>query len=282
MSDAQKSPTSPLVTGKIHSLFECAPREVVPGEKAKRPGQNVVIEAKDIVTTEFKNLFQEVRSGTQRLVCTIKHDGTCMRILVQNGLAKVYKRLDVRTNEKARLRSDAELLDELDEGFRWVRIDNGESPENVHALSALEFEEVNGVKLVVRIAQILAVNNQHTFVWTPVSELPVDSTYELLGPKIQGDPYGLAGKGKGHWLIRHGACRESHLEVLLREQETITLSFLKDYIVSHWYEGIVVLITTDSTISGVFKVNRGHIKVPHKSKEGTLRLSEQGELASQE
>lgn len=55
----------------------------------------------------------------------------------------------------------------------------------------------------------------------------VDGTYELIGPKIQGNPE----KSIGHWLVAHG---KQILDVGERTYENLTA-----YLISHAFEGIV-------------------------------------------
>lgn len=79
--------------------------------------------------------------------------------------------------------------------------------------------------------------------WVPVGDGPDDArhreafnrsgfprengTYELIGPKVQGNPERM----EGHWLIRHGA---THLDDAPR-----TFDALREYLAANDIEGIV-------------------------------------------
>jgi len=105
----------------------------------------------------------------------------------------------------------------------------------------------------------------------PVDEIE-SGTYELIGPKIQNNHYGLPSEPKvpvnlvrkgelrtalvePHVFVRHGA-----FPVSLPPTFDLTLDNLRDFIVTNEIEGLVFYFTWPG--GGVhFKVNRGHIGI---------------------
>jgi hypothetical protein len=104
-------------------------------------------------------------------VATRKFDGTCC--MVRDG--KLFKRFEVKVGGKAP--ANFEAANEVDENTGkqqgWVPV--GDGPEDRWHREAFA---------------------SYTETGTP----PPDGTYELVGPKIQGNPEGFG----GHSLIRHG------------------------------------------------------------------------------
>lgn len=127
-------------------------------------------------------------------VATVKHDGACC--MVRGGI--LYKRREVRPDKRDP--EGFELVQEdANTGKRvgWVRV--GDGPEDKW------FREAH--------------DNRDGFTVE-------DGTYELVGPKVQGNPEGL----KEHMLVRHGCA------VLNVPPEKLPLfNWLRD----HLCEGVV-------------------------------------------
>lgn len=105
---------------------------------------------------------------------TIKHDGTCC--MIRDG--KIYKRYELKKGKKAP--ENFEPACEFDENTGkqqgWVPV--GDGPEDAYHREGLEWlVSVDGVA--------------H------------DGTYELVGPKVQGNPECVS----RHILIRHGSVK---------------------------------------------------------------------------
>jgi hypothetical protein len=102
---------------------------------------------------------------------TIKIDGTCC--MISGG--KLYKRREVKSGQP--LPPDFTPIGEVDEvtGKRvgWVPV--GDGPEDQYHREALQFLQTGSLAL--------------------------EGTYELVGPKIQGNPYEMS----RHFLIPHGS-----------------------------------------------------------------------------
>lgn len=124
-------------------------------------------------------------------VPTRKFDGMCC--LVRDGV--LYKRREVRLGKLDP--EGFELVDEDPEtGKRvgWVKV--GDGPEDKY------FRE---------------------------PELPFDGTYELVGPKVQGNPEGV----DCHAFMRHGAC------LIESRYDAVSFDGLKTYLADNDIEGIV-------------------------------------------
>lgn len=141
-----------------------------------------------------RQVYSEIVEGSEWVIngegwATIKHDGTCC--MVRNG--KLYKRYDrklTKANSK-KLRTNPDYIPKVE--------DYKKCPENWEAAEL----EPN-------------IHTGHWPGWLPVGEGPEDQwhreafnhytpymhnkTFELVGPKIQGNPYNLA----SHCLWAHG------------------------------------------------------------------------------
>ncbi len=130
---------------------------------------------------------------------SIKHDGTCC--LVTSG--RLYKRFHCREGRA------------LPDGFLQVqRVD----------------QKDHRGKRVIKLYGWLPVSDTpgdvyHREAWENCTDLPA-GTYELIGPRIQGNPYGLA----KHILVRHGLCRIS---------APTSYNGLRAFLMKHKIEGIV-------------------------------------------
>lgn len=126
-------------------------------------------------------------------IATRKLDGTCC--MVRDG--KLFKRRELRASDKPPpLFEQADYDPETEKTVGWVPCDIG--PEDKWHLSAFEAEP----------------------------SLP-DGTYELVGPKIQGNPEGWS----SHQLIAHGSIRG--------EDVPRTFEGLRDWLADRDIEGIV-------------------------------------------
>lgn len=126
-------------------------------------------------------------------VATRKLDGTCCRI--KDG--KLYKRRELRKGETMPpLFEMADYDDETDKTVGWVPCDIG--PED----------------------------KWHMVAFAEQTAWP-DGTYELVGPKVQGNPEGWA----GHQLVLHGS--------IIEDDVPRTFAGLRDWLAAHDVEGIV-------------------------------------------
>jgi len=124
---------------------------------------------------------------------TLKIDGTCC--LIRNGV--LYKRRELRSTET--MPTDFELIEgdtETGKMVGWVPVGNG--PEDQW--------------------------HREAYAWGAFE----DGTYELVGPKIQGNPE----KALAHHLLRHG-------NIPFDEQPPRTFDALRDWCVGMDMEGIV-------------------------------------------
>lgn len=116
-------------------------------------------------------VYNEIVPGSEWVIngegkATVKYDGTCC--LIKNG--KLYKRYDAKKGKRppADFVPAQEKPDEITKHWPgWVPVGNGPGDKWHRAA----FEETLS-----------------------------DGTYELIGPKIQGNPYDI----EKHMLIRHG------------------------------------------------------------------------------
>jgi len=127
-------------------------------------------------------------------VPTQKLDGTCC--LIKDGI--FYKRREVKKDKKP---PEGFVLEETIKGksFGWIPVDPNDS-ENKWHLKALEL-------------------------WKGSLD---DNTYELVGPKIQGNPE----KYNEHVLIPHG-------DIILKDCQDLSYEGLKLYLYEKDIEGIV-------------------------------------------
>lgn len=118
-----------------------------------------------LVTAEWKAGCEWVRDGEG--YATLKHDGTCC--LVRGG--KLFKRRELKPGQAAPADFErADFDEETGKTVGWVPVVEGNSDDRYH-LEAFK----------------------------AVQDLP-DGTYELMGPKIQGNKSGLP----AHILLPHG------------------------------------------------------------------------------
>jgi len=144
-------------------------------------------------------VYNEVTPGAEWVsdgygYATLKIDGTCC--MVEGG--KLYKRYDAKNGKTPPAgfipAQDPDPVTGHWPG--WVLVDGGRN------------------------------DKYHLEAWEKCDNLQ-DGTYELIGEKVQGNPYGI----KGHELVRHGAT--------FKEEPPRDYEGLKAWFESHEIEGIV-------------------------------------------
>lgn len=149
-------------------------------------------------STNRKYVVKEVTPGCEWVlvgegVPTRKFDGSC--VLVREG--KLFKRREVKPRKTPPPDFEEINLDEVTgKRMGWVPV--GEGPED----------------------------NLHREAFAAAGSLP-DGTYELIGPKINGNPEHV----DRHMLVHHGE------EVLTNVP--LTFDELREWVLAHDYEGIV-------------------------------------------
>ncbi len=146
-----------------------------------------------------RQIYDEIVPGCEWVangegVATLKIDGTSC--LIEDG--KLFKRHEVKKGKKTpeNFRPAGEPDPETGDVVGWVPVVDGDPASKYHVEAFAEFLE-NG-------------------------------TYELIGPKIQSNPYGLT----NHILCRHGA-------VKFKADPPRTFADLEVFFASHAIEGIV-------------------------------------------
>eukprot|EP01127_Copromyxa_protea_P003745 TRINITY_DN1352_c0_g1_i5.p2 TRINITY_DN1352_c0_g1~~TRINITY_DN1352_c0_g1_i5.p2 ORF type:complete len:304 (-),score=16.77 TRINITY_DN1352_c0_g1_i5:1080-1991(-) len=291
------------VETKIHPGFVCEHRPLKEGETPKRRGQATVYEATGAVTPELAELLD-----TPHLI-TIKHDGQCSKLVHTDTGIRVYRRLDVRKDKRPPDNSvpagnflflNPQFLCSLplflifhvisfcltfpglnsqgEVEFYWVDITNDNSADNQYYHSALIRHE-NQIKSIAMI--VPTASGGFEIVETPVSDIET-GTYELIGPKVQGNPYRLPAtkvpvpilrkeqnkilQVEQHFFIRHGIVDIS--QIFRDAVPDFNLESVRNFIVSRMIEGIVLHFPGKCMV----KVNRGHIGV-ELTKDDVLQIN---------
>eukprot|EP01127_Copromyxa_protea_P003741 TRINITY_DN1352_c0_g1_i1.p2 TRINITY_DN1352_c0_g1~~TRINITY_DN1352_c0_g1_i1.p2 ORF type:complete len:274 (-),score=17.57 TRINITY_DN1352_c0_g1_i1:1080-1901(-) len=261
------------VETKIHPGFVCEHRPLKEGETPKRRGQATVYEATGAVTPELAELLD-----TPHLI-TIKHDGQCSKLVHTDTGIRVYRRLDVRKDKRPPDNSvPAGLNSQGEVEFYWVDITNDNSADNQYYHSALIRHE-NQIKSIAMI--VPTASGGFEIVETPVSDIET-GTYELIGPKVQGNPYRLPAtkvpvpilrkeqnkilQVEQHFFIRHGIVDIS--QIFRDAVPDFNLESVRNFIVSRMIEGIVLHFPGKCMV----KVNRGHIGV-ELTKDDVLQIN---------
>ena len=158
-----------------------------------------------------RQLLNEVVPGSEWVHAgegraTRKYDGTSC--LIQNG--KFYKRYELKKNKNA---PDNFLpADENDpitgKQPGWIPINENDRANKYH---------------------VEAVNKRIDYFGYPLT----DGTYELCGPKVQGNPEKL----DGHWLIKHGY--NSTVDERILANVPTDFEGLKEFLKDYPHEGIV-------------------------------------------
>lgn len=239
-----------FVNDKMGAALNCQFRTLAPGETPKHPGQTTVYEAANGLNPQFE---ADLKAGL--LQASWKIDGTCCMVSGD----QLYRRLDIR---KGAAIPDGAIMGEMEDGVAkicWLLVNGSTDPGDQWHLSALSDGKF----------------------WTLDDGIPTletfdpteKATYELIGPKIGPNPYGLEEvmvnvnvnvKGvvrtksiQRHYLVRHGDDTfDFPTESLLQADDKV--AWFKDFVLEHNVEGIVFRHVNDSVY---YKVNRGHIGV---------------------
>lgn len=252
--------TMSFVNDKMKSAFECKMRSLNEGEEPKREGQNTVYEATGNLNPEF---VADLKAG--ELQASVKIDGTCCMI----SAGTLYRRLDIR---KGAVPPNNAIMGALENGVAkicWVPVNGSTDGGDKWHLSAIDkygFWSWN------------PKDGPYMVPWDDVLE---DTTFELIGPKVQANLYGIPEaltsvsvvskkvltnvQVPRHYLIRHGDFTfDFPTESLLLASDKV--AWFKNFILSNNIEGIVfrkenVYYNRDDKY---YKVNRGHIGTPTK------------------
>jgi hypothetical protein len=134
-------------------------------------------------------------------IATVKFDGTCC--LVHKGA--LYKRRELKPGQETPEGFIPAAFDAITgKGFGWVPV--GDGPED----------------------------EWHREAWAEAltwDEYPEDATFELVGPKVQGNPYGLS----SHSLFDHGVIQYP----MLTDPPPTDFDALRDYLAADTNEGYV-------------------------------------------
>lgn len=146
-----------------------------------------------LVTPEWKAGCEWVRDGEG--VATLKHDGTCC--LVRGG--ELFKRRELKKGQPEPVNFErADFDEETGKTVGWVPVVEG-NPDDRYHMEA----------------------------WSKTGEDYPDGTYELMGPKVQGNKEQLP----AHVLLSHGAVAVDHVP---RNYEDLRIYFSEKFI-----EGVV-------------------------------------------
>eukprot|EP01130_Rhizamoeba_saxonica_P013548 TRINITY_DN5791_c0_g1_i2.p1 TRINITY_DN5791_c0_g1~~TRINITY_DN5791_c0_g1_i2.p1 ORF type:complete len:261 (-),score=69.13 TRINITY_DN5791_c0_g1_i2:70-852(-) len=230
------------------------------------------------------NFRRKLEDSSISMVATIKHDGTCSYIQINDdGLLQIYKRYDIRPGKGRTIPEDA-IMGAINENgvadICWINITKSLSPGDAHFLGAYKRDED------LNITELSMVNmispDEFSLEWVPISDIK-PGTYELIGPKVQGNIYKLPTEDiiehtlmkkkkmrlseiPRHYFVEHGIFPVTDTEFTI---ETFELETVRDYIVERRIEGLVFHCSDGS----LFKVNRGHIGVEIDHGSG-LRLTQ--------
>lgn len=180
-----------------------------------------------------KLVIPEVREGCEWVlagegIATLKWDGSCCA--VRNGV--LYRRYIAKvapSPEEAATVGFVPVNDDGKEGHRHGWIPVGNSPNDQYHREAWA--------------------NRGNYV------LDQDWTYELVGPKVQGNPYGL----EKHVLYPHGLCPVNAPH---------TFDELKDWLMEYHHEGVVWWRDVRSPDSDKVKIKRRDFGLPWPIKRG--------------
>eukprot|EP00667_Euglena_gracilis_P016274 EG_transcript_17005 len=266
------------VLKKISCIFDCTIEEV---PSKKRAGQAFSVVVQEALSAEGLAVLQAGGIATEKV------DGTCC--LVQSG--RLWKRHDLKPNSvgagkykkyqeqlsdwkrnqdgpKPRMNWDP-AADWKDPPEGWVAADDPEDaghwigwlacapekPEDKWHIAALT-PDLACARLVVQRSDGFQVDV------VPLQELE-GVTLELIGPKVQGNLYGLPSAPPRHCLVRHGGLR-------FARPPPITLPELRQ-----WFEedpeGAVEGIVWHSE-AGMVKLHRHHLNLPWPLKARATRL----------
>jgi hypothetical protein len=145
-------------------------------------------------------VYNEIVPGAEWVIdgegmATIKFDGTCC--MVRKG--RLFKRYDRKLTKKnfKRLKKDPSFIPTINHckiaPLEWEAAELEPNPHTGHFPGW------------VPVSPDASNDQWHREAWERVGFLLLDGTFELVGPKVQGNPYGLS----CHELWRHGTLFES-------------------------------------------------------------------------
>ena len=207
------------VLGKLAALLECAHRPLKDGEQPKRRGQSTVFEATGRLNPDICGADGALNKSIRSARVTIKHDGTCCYVTADG---EYCKRLDIRrpaTPKKAhkgkskpqkpqQLPPNAIVLAEASSSIGgaggnpdvcWIPVASSGNESKWHA-SAITGAKDALTAYTLRITGGGGGSGGDGFQIVE-EELECGVSYELLGPKVQGNPYCLP----QHCLVAHGS-----------------------------------------------------------------------------
>jgi hypothetical protein len=195
---------------------------------------------------------------------TVKHDGTCC-FFSNNGV--LCARRDLRKGAQAPSESV-----QVSDGICFIPI-----PFDEPISSEFKFHR----SALVNPQMAYSLDCEGEVILLP---LRPGMTYELIGPRIQGNMYGCSVDTKvpvqtvkkleqvpRHYLIEHGAFEIPSFK--MREFVADPLGYSRDFIVNHSIEGIVFHCPRGA----IYKINRGHLG---EETHGKLNISVSDGLVS--
>jgi len=191
----------------------------------------------------------------------------CSKIVRNGDNIRVYRRYDVRKGKKppvGSLPAGKNLKGEIE--FYWLDVTHSKDPTDQYYSSALKKEGDN----IVSVQLIFPSSEGFEYREILVNDLE-SGTYELVGPKVQGNRYQIndiptsvavsrkrsqtMDEVPQHYFIRHGAF---FIDDIFAEQvKDLSLEELTKFITYHKIEGIVIHFSNEVS----YKINRGHIGV---------------------
>jgi hypothetical protein len=167
-------------------------------------------------------VYNEVVEGSEWVlngegVPTVKFDGTCCKI--ENGM--LYKRYDRKlTKSAAKKRRKC--------GYTPTIEDHKQAPEGWEPCEAEPNHHTDHWPGWLKVSETDPADKWHIEAFLCLSPLVFDGTYELVGPKVQSNPYSL----DMHYLWKHG-------KEIYRNDFELTFEGIKKYLFEDKIEGIV-------------------------------------------
>lgn len=128
--------------------------------------------------------------GAGEGVPTIKYDGTCC--MIRDG--KLHRRYDRKLVKSAQRRK------KKDESFVATVDDFKPAPTNWEAAEDKPNIHTGHWPGLIPVDESNPSDKWHVEAFRNFNSIPMDGTYELVGAKVQGNPYNLT----GHYLWHHG------------------------------------------------------------------------------
>lgn len=190
---------------------------------------------------------------------TVKHDGTCTAVLEVGGEAMICRRFDrkwdkrkngFRSNPKKWFPCEPEPDKNTGHHVGWVPLSVPDDPDVEKAKFANEVYFRSAIDFQAKTMYVCIGENE--WEWMAWSA-HLGKTFEFVGPKINGNPYGL----DQHFFIPHGLFQITE-EVPIHDYD-----LLREWFRDRPIEGIV----WHSPTSGLLKIHRGHLNLPWNTKE---------------